>query len=114
MNSRSIIFEPNSIEFPLVRFKFCDSLKIVLGRDMSIKQILGKVMAIASPIEAKNDLLGKIFLAEEHQSKLEKITSKDRGKGKADLVQMRIKKIVRIDRNPPSPYSIERVSCHFI
>lgn len=82
---------------------------MVLGRDMSIKQILGKVMAISNPSESKNDLLHKIFLAEENHTKLEKITSKTRGKSKGDLLQMKIKKIVRIDRNPPSPYSIERV-----
>lgn len=61
LNSRSMIFEPTPIELPLIRFKYCDSLKMSVGQDMTSRQIISRV---ASP-DKKNkcsEILQNIFL----------------------------------------------------
>ena len=99
------------MEFPLLRFKFCDSLKLILGHDLSVKQVIGKLMSVAMNTSRSQGLefLKKIFLKEGSEAKIERLGGSGELKSKVDLIQIRVKKVVKIDRNPPSPYSIERV-----
>lgn len=84
-------------------------MKMSVGQDMTQKQIITRMMNITKE-GAVCESIKNMFLRDELSSKIEKINKPGKAvTGVFDLIQIQIKKIVKIDRNPPSPYSIERV-----
>lgn len=48
LNSRSLVFEPENMAFPLLRLKFCDNLRLSFTPDITIKNILGQLLNMES------------------------------------------------------------------
>jgi hypothetical protein len=111
LNSRSILFEPQDIELPLIRLKFCDALKLKVLPDVSYKNFIGKFSASGSgnSLGKQESGLSKLFMKEKIREKLVKPNPLASSKPKLDLAQISVKKFISIDRSPPSPYSVEQV-----
>lgn len=111
LNSRSLIFEPLDIEFPLLRFKFCDALTFKVLPEVSYKQFLSKLTVHTSgtSIGKHEPILSKVFHREKTKEKLAKFSAVNSSRGKLELAEISAKKFITIDRNPPSPYSVEQV-----
>lgn len=110
LNSRSLIFEPTEIELPLLRFKYCDGLKLKVIPELPFKNFVSKFSNQASGTNiTKNDSnIAKVFLKEKLKDKLVKMNPATQSKSKIELAQISVRKFIIIDRNPPSPYSVDR------
>lgn len=56
----------------------------------------------------------KAFTNSPYSNCLVRINMQNGNKDKINMLKATIKKIVILDRNPPSPYSIERVQIFFV
>ena len=72
LNSRSLIFEPSEIELPLLRFKFCDAMRLKVVPELSAKAFQTKFTSHSSGASAQPSILGKIFLKDRLKEKLTK------------------------------------------
>ena len=111
MNSRSFVFEPDDIDLPLLRLKFCDNLRLKVIPEISLKSLASKFSGShsASSLGVSSSGLHKIYLKDRFKDRLAKLNPATLAKVKVDVAQISIKKVVIMDRNPPSPYSVEKV-----
>lgn len=111
MNSRSLIFEPQDIEYPLIRLKFCDALKLKVVPEVSYKNLIGKLSSsgTSNSLNKSESALSKLFLKDRVRDKGTKPSLLTSSRPKLDLAQISVKKFISIDRSPPSPYSVEQV-----
>jgi hypothetical protein len=105
------VFEPEDIDLPLLRLKFCDNLKLKVIPEISLKSLASKFSGSASGtgLNRSSGALHKIYVKDKYRDRLAKLNPATHAKLKVDVAQINVKKMVIMDRNPPSPYSVEKV-----
>jgi hypothetical protein len=78
---------------------------------VSYKQFLAKLTVHTSgaSMGKSESLISKVFHREKTKDKLGKFSAVNSSRGKLELAEITAKKFITIDRNPPSPYSVEQV-----